>query len=81
LNDYADITIFPNPAREKIYLELPRNLQEGMLVVYSIDGKKLITRQIKDKNIEIDIKTLPVGIYLVEVVNNLGTIFKKIIKE
>lgn len=72
-----EIGIFPNPARDKIYLTSPKEIEITRLVVSNMNGQKLI---IKDAASSIDVRSLSSGTYLLELTTSNGPIRKKFIK-
>ncbi len=74
-----NISIYPNPADEKIFInsDLPVKLDE--IQILSLDGD--IIKEYTDRFDEhIDISELPSGMYFIKFVKNDSTITKKIIK-
>ncbi len=65
LTDVAAATrpsLYPNPAYDKIYLDVPAASQ---YTVYSILGSPLLKGSVSDKNQSIDISGLPAGVYVI----------------
>jgi rhodanese-related sulfurtransferase len=58
-----DIKIYPNPATEKVILEINQPLNSGTLSIFNSNGREQSTQQILDLKSEINISTLPAGIY------------------
>lgn len=83
ITKYNDsFSIFPNPANESITIEFAENIDNGTFAdIYSIEGKLIKQVPIKQKKTEINISSLPAGIYIVEIAGNNGIAFRKLIKE
>lgn len=76
-----DFQVFPNPSKDKINIQTS---SQGQVRLLNLLGVQLIDYQkiSKDNNLEINISTLPRGIYLVELTNVSGVkIVKKLIVE
>ncbi len=76
VNEYSmndDITIYPNPASELIYVSINGNVK---IQVYDMNGKMLI----ETNSTQIDISSLDKGIYFVVINNNKNKSVKKLVK-
>ncbi|MGA2296669.1 MAG: T9SS type A sorting domain-containing protein [FCB group bacterium] len=60
-------TIIPNPANDKIYISTNNANVIGTIEIYSLLGIRLYYGAFDDSKAEIDIRTFPVGIYLVKI--------------
>jgi len=83
-----DMEVIPTIATDKIQvaLTLPRDMQDGRLRIVQLNGQTLVSKDFKaiqGRNIvEVDINTLPVGIYYVSVTTEYHKVFvEKIIKK
>jgi hypothetical protein len=74
------IKLYPNPAKQHIYVENP-GLQHANILVQSIDGKTLITKKISQDNQQIDISHVATGIYLVKISTQNDLKIIKLLKE
>ncbi|HNW89968.1 MAG TPA: T9SS type A sorting domain-containing protein, partial [Bacteroidales bacterium] len=89
LSNIIDITmynnsfrVFPNPAKESFTIEFAENIDNGTFAeIYSIEGKLIKQVSVRQKKTEINISTLPSGIYIVKIAGNNGIAFRKLIKE
>ena len=73
--------IFPNPASNKITLEIINSIGKSNVSILNINGQVLFKKQIYKSKTPLDISTLSSGIYFIEVTNENGFGVKKIIKE
>ena len=80
-NDDQEIKIFPNPATDKITLEVTGEIGERNLVIVNLEGQQLLTRQITEPKTIIDISSLPSGIYFMRETNDKTVELEKILKE
>jgi len=60
------IRIFPNPTRDKVYIQLS-NSAPSTISVFDITGQRLLFNNYLGNKIEIDLSTFESGIYLIEV--------------
>lgn len=75
LNSSIDIVIYPNPSQEKIYILTDRPIVQAKIL--SSDGKIILTEN-NEKQIEfIDINSIPVGNYLMILMDKSGNQFVK----
>lgn len=73
-----DLTVYPNPVRQKIYLESVLNLEKVNLI--SIEGRTIQTIQPNKLQTSLDVSTLPQGIYFLEIYSPKGKVVKRIVK-
>jgi hypothetical protein len=66
----SQISIYPNPATNKITVEQSGETQESYLAILNIEGQQLITHQITHIKTQIDISNLTGGVYFVRVTND-----------
>jgi len=78
VNDYA---LYPNPAVDKLNIEMPETLQPALVSVYNPNGQLIISRPITNAKTELDISGLAKGIYFVKCDSESGVVVKKFIKE
>jgi hypothetical protein len=71
------ITIYPNPTSNKILIDLPHS-QKATIKFYNLFGLLLFDNTFSEKNITVDLSSLPDGIYLIQVQQN-NKFFNKII--
>lgn len=64
-----EFTLFPNPAKNEVYLSFPRIDQVGL---FSITGKKMKVRleKINNSQVKVNISTLQQGVYVVKAGDN-----------
>jgi len=77
-----EMLLYPNPAREKLNLLLPStgNLSTD-LELYSLDGRKYLEQTINQPKAELDISSLPSGMYFLRAISKDGTRTEKFVKE
>jgi uncharacterized protein (TIGR02145 family) len=80
LNDQKDVIIYPNPSYGIIRIEYPFFLSITNVSIYDLSGKIIIRRNISKGNNEINIESLPKGIYFLRITDSVRILQKKIIK-
>jgi len=78
-----DFTIYPNPASEIVQIQSFNFSSETQVVLYNIQGQ-LVFSEIKNSengNFNIDISSLPTGMYFVQIQSEGNTASKKLIKK
>jgi photosystem II stability/assembly factor-like uncharacterized protein len=86
INDFpiyhSSFKVYPNPSFSSITIELSRPPSDGTYItISSINGKKVISQRIPDRKTEIDISSLPAGIYIIKVWNDKNVMVQKVIKQ
>ncbi|MBU2913443.1 T9SS type A sorting domain-containing protein [Reichenbachiella agariperforans] len=73
------ITLFPNPTTDYVFIELGSSLN-GVYELSTITGQTLYSG-ILTQNSEVDMTSIPSGIYLITLKTNKGIISKRIVRE
>jgi hypothetical protein len=82
--EISSIHVYPNPARETAKLQINSlNTYETNVMLYNSLGDLVITKPVSVKegknSINMDISSLPVGIYFISMKSGTGTLTKKLI--
>ena len=77
----GNLTVYPNPASTQITIETSTSPAQSQLSIMNLNGEALITRQITEPKTQIDISSLPNGVYFVRVTNDKTIVTGKIIKQ
>ncbi|MBK7311115.1 MAG: T9SS type A sorting domain-containing protein [Sphingobacteriaceae bacterium] len=83
LNSDHKFSLFPNPATDKIDLVFTGNYTPEEIRLIDINGKLSYSQKIfsqKGQKIEINIGTLPKGIYVAEIATPVGLVRQKLVK-
>jgi len=80
VNDIS-IKIYPNPIKDKFYIQLPSGDNITTLHLYDILGKEINTYSVSHNNNIVDIAYLPKGIYVIKLVLNTISKTLKLIKQ
>lgn len=75
------ISIYPNPATDEVTIEITGNFINGRLTISDLDGRQLITRQINTLKTQVDISSIPCGVYIVKLTSDNTLRVGKFIKE
>lgn len=73
-DDISDFTIFPNPANQKISVNSASNTNILNLVLLSLDGREIK----RTKTSQMDVSTLPAGVYLLNIESENNTVTQKV---
>ena len=76
------ISLYPNPATNKVSVEIPSNIASGTIIVYDMIGKVVKTESFeKSGSHNLDIAKLEQGLYIVTVTSGNDTYVAKLIKQ
>ena len=80
LSQSNKLSIYPNPSSYQITIETPITPNKNtFLTIYNQCSQQLITRPITEPKTEIDISSLPAGIYIVKVQSKKEIITRKLV--
>lgn len=74
-----DMQVYPNPATNMIFIEQEALQNKFLLQVFDIIGHELIRKEYQQKNISLNINTIPSGIYFIKISDGEKEGIKKII--
>jgi hypothetical protein len=74
------LKVVPNPSCEIIGIRLMSRTASGNLIIYNTRGQEVITKQIMNGFLQVDIHTLPDGIYLIKFIGGNVTRTLRFIK-
>jgi len=73
------IILYPNPAKETLFIENNSTYKLIYLKIYDITGKLVLHQDFQ--NNKIDISNLKTGLFFISIITDNGSLFKKFIKE
>lgn len=73
--------IFPNPTSQVLNIKFPVSKGSSDIKIYSIQGKKILSKQLQDSKSSIDLSNLTSGLYLVKITTQGRNYTTKIIKQ
>ncbi len=71
-----EVSIFPNPANDKLFVRCNTGNMHGQLNIYDIYGKKVIDKDLKSINESIDVSKLNTGVYVLSITDKEGNTIK-----
>lgn len=81
LPEAQQLSIYPNPARKTVTIEIPSTITSGSLAVYGIDGKLLETLNITSSVARLEVEDWASGMYIIELSSYQGIITDRLIIE
>jgi hypothetical protein len=77
----VDFSIYPNPSKSKLNINLVQNNVATKVEVYDILGKRVYANSLTDLKSSINASNWNSGVYLVKISNDLGTQTKRFVKQ
>ncbi len=76
ITDFHDfITVYPNPAHDKICFESSPAIGQVNALIYAVDGKLMVQKKLNVETLSsIDVSSFSTGIYFVQLTNSTGEI-------
>lgn len=65
-NDKPALLVYPNPANEVLIVEFPGSNFHGAIELYSMIGQKVLTQEIDNVKVELNVRGLSPGIYFLK---------------
>ncbi len=79
-NESSYLNIYPNPANDKINMDLGSNVYaNATMKIYSIEGRLMLENLLVSTHTEIVVSELPNGIYFIQILNGEKLINQKLI--
>ncbi len=75
------LDVYPNPASNRITVELSGMTQSGKIAIIDMEGQEFIARQITAPKTQLDISSLPSGVYFVRLTNEKTVEVGKVVKQ
>lgn len=73
--------IYPNPASNMLYIDLPNNKEEKTISIYCIDGSGKTEVRTCERTLNLNVSTYPEGIYLIKLRSGNNVYVTKLIKK
>lgn len=80
-NNQVVFSVYPNPSRDKVTINLFENFNNNSVEIYSVLGQKINLKSFDGQSIDLDISSLEKGVYFLKVKSGSKETTKKIIKE
>jgi len=79
VSDIPGLEIFPNPVTDLLYVQI-ENFIIQEIVIFTVEGKRILQKENKTNGIQIDTKDLQEGTYLIQIKTKDETTTQKFIK-
>lgn len=76
-----EVKVYPNPAQDKIYIEMPISTQAATFLLYDISGKEVLKQNIVGSKESVLVGKLAKGMYFYEVIFNTKKEYGKLVIE
>lgn len=83
--DSNEIVIYPNPAGERVTICIPNDLEDGVITLFDINGRRIIHEKFPDSYrkgnncIALDISNVPAGVYFMEIQSPGNRLIRKLL--
>jgi photosystem II stability/assembly factor-like uncharacterized protein len=77
----ASLNIYPNPAKDNFTISSPSLTSITQLSIFNVNGEKVLEKNVRDTETQIDISALPQGVYFVQLQNEKMVEVGKMVKE
>jgi hypothetical protein len=77
----ADFSIYPNPSKSKLNINLANQGNDAKVEVYDVLGKRIFTQSLTNLHSTINASSWNAGVYLVKITSGTGTQMKRFVKE
>lgn len=76
-NELQQLKIYPNPVNDELTIELESGLKPKRIELYDVQGKQVYYEDNIDRNkIKISFKTIPAGLYMVRVIDEVNKLWE-----
>jgi hypothetical protein len=76
---YNLVRIFPNPATTSLHVSVPEDMRNGRYQIFNIFGQTLQTDKYKGVSFDIDIESLPRGVYFIKINSDRYQVIEKLL--
>ena len=81
VNEVDRLVLFPNPAIDRVRISFGTDVRPSFIEILDAQGRMLRNWPVMSKeSIEIDVRALPEGVYLVRAINVDGAIVRSFVK-
>ncbi|MCS7075986.1 MAG: T9SS type A sorting domain-containing protein [Bacteroidia bacterium] len=77
------LNFYPNPAREKLFVELPQKQDKLLLEIKDVFGRSIFSKEVNQDNalIEVDISFLSAGVYILRTIIGGSLWYGRLVKQ
>ncbi|MEI6122472.1 MAG: T9SS type A sorting domain-containing protein [Bacteroidota bacterium] len=76
-----DFNAYPNPATNKIIIEMAQLNKTAKILIYNIAGQQVLQQALSESLTEINIADMPKGVYIIKATTEKGIKVRKFVKE
>ncbi len=76
-NENVRFEVYPNPAKEKLTIELAENWQNTAIKIFDVTGREVLTYLFRTKQASIDVSGFAAGVYTAVLLQNEGVVARK----
>ncbi|WP_242921881.1 M43 family zinc metalloprotease [Pontibacter liquoris] len=73
-----DLVVYPSPASDHITIEQPARVLVRQVEMRNQLGQLVLTAEVRDRVLQLDVRHLPPGVYLLHLTSTNGTVVKKV---
>jgi len=77
---FSNVNMYPNPAKDILHIDFGM-LSNASLQILNLQGQVMLSKQLSGQTKELDISTLPAGLYFVQLESEQHRFCRKLIKE
>ena len=77
----VDFSIYPNPSKTKLNINLAQNSNSSKVEVFDILGKRIYSQSLTSMNSSLNVSRWNAGVYLVKITSDIGTQTKRFVKQ
>ncbi|WP_181163651.1 M43 family zinc metalloprotease [Pontibacter mangrovi] len=74
----SDLTVYPVPASDYLYIEQPARILVRHVELLNSVGKTVLTAEVRNRTLQLDVHRLPPGIYFLRLVSTNGTEIRRV---
>lgn len=83
VHDFSDaqfvFSIFPNPAKDLITVNIPETWINPQLEIWNLCGQKITGQNLKGQSVQVDISSVSDGIYFISIIGEQGKYIAKLV--
>jgi hypothetical protein len=77
----TDISIYPNPTMNTLNISLNNAVENTLIEIYSLEGKRLMSEQTNNLNYAMNVESLAKGTYMIRISNQEKTYTSKFVRQ
>lgn len=87
LDDHTQVSVYPNPTSDLLFVNVQSTQKaEAIVSLIDMDGRRLVERSVMtgdfdNQTLNLDVRNLPAGIYLVQITSGNSTVVEKVVIE